>query len=86
VKRRLLITFVLLFTALASVSSAFACATCYGKSDSALAEGMNWGIFAMLGFIGIVLVGVAGAGIFIVRRGSRLAAQPDNNPVSSTKV
>jgi heme/copper-type cytochrome/quinol oxidase subunit 2 len=86
VKRRLIISFVLLFTVLAKVSPAFACAACYGKSDSPLAEGMNWGIFVLLGFIGIVLAGVAGAGIFIVRRGSRLAAHPDNNPVSSTKV
>jgi len=86
VKRRLIISLVLLFAVLAQVSPAFACAACYGKSDSPLAEGMNWGIFALLGFIGVVLAGVTGAGIFIVRRGARLAAQPDNNPISSTKV
>jgi heme/copper-type cytochrome/quinol oxidase subunit 2 len=85
VKHRYFISFILLF-ALAHASPAFACAACYGKSDSALAEGMNWGIFAMLGFIGVVLAGVAGAGIYIIRRGSRIAAQTDNNPISTTKV
>ena len=32
-------------------SSSFACAACYGKSDSPLASGMNWGIFTLLGVI-----------------------------------
>jgi hypothetical protein len=31
--------------------SLFACAACYGKSDSPLASGMNWGIFTLLGVI-----------------------------------
>jgi hypothetical protein len=34
---------------------AFACAACYGKSDSPLAHGMNWGIFTLLGVITSVL-------------------------------
>lgn len=85
-KHRRLFTFVLLFTALANISPALACATCFGKSDSALAEGMNWGIFAMLGFIGIVLTGVASAAIFFIRRGARFAAESQANPVSPTKV
>ena len=32
-----------------------ACAACYGKSDSPLASGMNWGIFTLLGVIVPVL-------------------------------
>jgi hypothetical protein len=32
-----------------------ACAACYGKSDSPLAHGMNWGIFTLLGIIVPVL-------------------------------
>ena len=36
-------------------SSSFACAACYGKSDSPLASGMNWGIFTLLGVIVPVL-------------------------------
>jgi hypothetical protein len=37
----------LLFAAAAS-PSALACATCYGASDSPLAQGMNWGILTLL--------------------------------------
>ena len=33
----------------------FACAACYGKSDSPLAQGMNWGIFTLLGILTPVL-------------------------------
>ncbi len=43
----------------AAPSPLFACATCFGKSDSALAQGMNWGIFTLLGFILTVLTCVA---------------------------
>jgi hypothetical protein len=32
-----------------------ACAACYGKSDSPLANGMNWGIFTLLGVVLTVL-------------------------------
>ena len=37
----------------------FACAACFGKSDSKMAEGMNAGIFALLIVVVSVLVGVA---------------------------
>lgn len=76
----------LLFLAMAlvlfsSTPSVLACSACYGKSDSALAQGMNNGIFVLLGFIGLVLVGVAGFFVFIIRRATRLqaAAQPVPN-------
>ena len=36
-------------------SPLFACAACYGKSDSPLASGMNAGIFTLLGVILSVL-------------------------------
>ena len=36
-------------------SPLFACAACYGKSDSPLASGMNAGIFTLLGVILTVL-------------------------------
>jgi len=36
-------------------STLLACAACYGKSDSPLASGMNWGIFTLLGVIVPVL-------------------------------
>lgn len=53
---------------LASAMDASACAACFGKSDSKLAEGMNAGIFALLGVICSVLVAIAGFFFFIIRR------------------
>lgn len=47
---------------------ASACAACFGKSDSKLAEGMNAGIFALMGVIGSVLFAIAGFFFYIIRR------------------
>ncbi len=49
-------------------SSLFACAACYGKSDSALASGMNWGIFTLLGVVLTVLTCIAVFFVHIVRK------------------
>jgi len=76
-KRLLLIAAVVL----ASRPAALACATCYGASDSPLAQGMNWGIMVLLGFIFSVLLAVTGFFIFIVRRANALAAAAE--PVST---
>ena len=53
---------------LMSTPDASACAACFGKSDSKLAEGMNAGIFALMGVIGSVLFAIAGFFFFIARR------------------
>jgi hypothetical protein len=50
-----------------------ACATCFGQSDSALAQGMNMGILSLLGVIGMVLSGVAGFFIFLARKSAHVA-------------
>jgi len=86
VKHRLLIALTVLLVALANPPRALACAACYGQSDSALAQGMNWGIFTLLGVIGFVLVGVAGFFVFLIRRAAAVAAQQEPTPVSSIKV
>ncbi|HYG35941.1 MAG TPA: hypothetical protein VEC99_14215, partial [Clostridia bacterium] len=52
-----------------------ACAACYGQSDSAMAVGMNWGIFSLLGMILMVLGGVASFFIFLARRSASLSRQ-----------
>jgi heme/copper-type cytochrome/quinol oxidase subunit 2 len=49
-------------------SPLFACAACYGKSDSPLASGMNWGIFTLMGVILTVLASIATFFIYIVRK------------------
>jgi hypothetical protein len=68
-----------------------ACAACYGKSDSPLASGMNWGIFTLLG---VVLTVLTCAGVFFVHvmRGDRTQpndstpATPDSTPRNPTDV
>lgn len=52
----------------------WACAACYGQSDSAMAAGMNWGILSLLGMIVFVLGGVAGFFVFLARRAVKTAA------------
>jgi|688.fasta_scaffold62160_6 hypothetical protein len=52
--------------------SAWACAACFGKSDSALAHGMNAGIFTLLAVIGTMLLCVASFFVFVVRRAARI--------------
>jgi len=47
---------------------AMACATCYGASDSPLAQGMNWGIMVLLCCIAGVLFTVTSFFVYIVRR------------------
>ena len=71
---RRLFQLALTLACLAAAPAVFACSACYGKSDSELAQGMNMGIFTLLGFIGFVLVGVAAFFVFLMRRAARLAA------------
>ena len=69
-----------LCVALAQPGSLLACAACYGKSDSAMAKGMNAGIFSLLGVIVCVLSAVALFFVHVVRRESQL---PPDEPGSS---
>jgi hypothetical protein len=70
-------------------SPLFACAACYGRSDSPLANGMNWGIFTLLGVVLTVLTCVA---LFFVHiaRGEQAQIESENNstppPQNPTKV
>ena len=52
--------------------AAQACATCFGASDAPMAQGMNAGIFALLGVIGFVLMGVVLFFGYLAWRVSRL--------------
>ncbi|MEK7707289.1 MAG: hypothetical protein AAB380_04770 [Verrucomicrobiota bacterium] len=55
-----------------------ACATCYGASDSPMAQGMNWGIMTLLGVIGSVLSGVVAFFIHVGRKSAKLNAGASN--------
>lgn len=57
---------------MAAAPEARACATCYGASDSPLAQGMNWGIITLLGFIGAVLFGVIAFFVHVGVKSARL--------------
>ena len=54
---------------------ALACAACFGKSDDAMARGMNMGIFTLLLVVLSVLTGLASFGVFLARRSARFSAE-----------
>ena len=58
--------------ALGTTPSLLACAACYGRSDSRLAVGMNWGIFTLLIVVGTVLSGFASFGVYLARRSAAM--------------
>jgi hypothetical protein len=63
---------------------ALACATCFGQSDSPLAQGMNMGILALLGVIGMVLSGVAGFFVFLGRKSAQANARAAARELAET--
>lgn len=69
---RRLITTLVVFACLHLAPLASACATCFGKSDSKLAEGMNWGILTLLFIIMSVLGGISAFFVFVARRSATL--------------
>jgi hypothetical protein len=58
-------------------ASLFACAACYGASDSPMAKGMNWGIFSLLGVVVMVLGSIATFFVFIGKRSAAASNQPE---------
>jgi hypothetical protein len=58
----------------AAPDSLLACSACFGKSDSNLAQGMNMGIFALLGVVAVVLGGIASFFVYLGRRAGAQAA------------
>jgi len=58
-----------------------ACAACYGQADGPMVDGMNWGIFTLLGVVVPVLGGFLTFFIYLIRRSEALAktAAPQNN-------
>lgn len=65
-------------------SDAFACATCYGASDSPLAQGMNWGIMVLLGFVGLVMTGIVAFFVHVGRNsGKMIVPASDSNKLTN---
>jgi heme/copper-type cytochrome/quinol oxidase subunit 2 len=65
---------------MAAPNSAQACAACFGRSDSKLAEGMNWGIFSLLAVVVFVLGGVAAFFIYLAKRAAASAGGESTGP------
>jgi len=62
-----------------------ACAACYGQSDSPLAEGMNWGIFSLLGVVVCVLASIATFFVFLGKRSAAMPARTES-PESGSRT
>lgn len=64
----------------------WACAACYGQSDSAMAKGMNWGIMSLLVVVSSVLGGISTFFVFLARKSAAVSretvAKPDSDPTS----
>lgn len=54
---------------LGTVEPAMACPVCWGASDSPMAQGVNNGIFLLLGVIGTVQIGFVALFVSFRRRG-----------------
>ena len=65
--------------------SAWACAACYGQSDSPLAQGMNWGILSLLGIIVSVLTGITTFFVVISRKSAAVRAV-ESDPSQAKEV
>ena len=59
-------------------AAARACAVCFGSADSSLTEGMNAGILALLGFVGVVQIGFVAMFLHIRHRSKKLEQQRDS--------
>lgn len=65
-----------------SSPTALACATCYGASDSPMAQGMNWGIFSLLAVVVTMLSGIAGFFVFLAKKSAHAASV--SQPISES--
>lgn len=69
---------------LAAPLPTMACAACFGRSDSRLAVGMNWGIFSLLVVIATMLGLIASFFVFIARRAATLPVEPPTQSPAPT--
>ena len=61
-----------------------ACATCFGQSDSKLADGMSWGILTLIAVAYSVLIGIVAFFGYLIYRSNRMAAQIEMSAVSES--
>jgi hypothetical protein len=58
---------------LAVPRAALACPVCFGQSDSPMAQGVNMGVFFLLGVVVVVLAGFAAFFVYLARRARMFA-------------
>ena len=75
----------LLGVALLSTPSLSACTACFGKTDEALAQGMNAGIYVMLVFVVAAWVLFGSFFVFIARRSKRVNAEAETGESPSVR-
>lgn len=63
---------------LGTVEPAMGCPVCWGASDSPMAQGMNNGIFFLLGIIGTVQIGFVALFVSFRRRGKEDPERKDS--------
>lgn len=71
-------------TLLVQPAPLWACAACYGASDSPMAKGMNWGIFSLLGVVVCVLSTFATFFVFLAKKSAAVAAEVPAEPSDKT--
>jgi hypothetical protein len=71
-----------------SPSPVFACAACFGQSNSAMARSLNWGILSLLVVVVGVLGSIASFFVYLAKRSATLAgpAEPATLPELAEKV
>jgi len=82
-KRTQALVLTVLAALLASPTGAFACAACFGKSDSNMARSVNAGIFSLMAVIVIVLLGAASFFVFLARRGAAASSAGQDSSMIS---
>ncbi len=68
---------------LGAAEPAMACPVCFGQSDSPMAQGMNNGIFFLLGVIGAVQIGFVALFVSFRRRGKELQERKNSFEIIS---
>ena len=73
-----LIAVLIAVAVLGAAGPAMACPVCWGESDSPMAQGMNNGIFLLLGVIGTVQIGFVALFVSFRRRGKEVQERKDS--------
>ena len=67
-------------------SAVLACPVCFGQSDSPMAQGVNMGIYVLLGITGGVLAAFATFFIYLIRRARLFAGDPADGAADGARL